>query len=78
MRIGDLSREHRHLGVVYLSETMAISGTLDYFRVLWSDGKYQQVLTISGWVSPPLPLEAEIEVHVPDSTRPVPDAVIEG
>ncbi len=66
MRIGDLSREHRHLGVVYLSETMAISGTLDYFRVLWAGGQYHQVLTISGWVSPPLPLDAQIEVHEPD------------
>ncbi len=78
MRIGDLSREHRHLGVVYLSETMAISGTLDYFRVLWAGGKYQQVLTISGWVSPPLPLDAQIEVHDLDSGLATQGAASEG
>ena len=71
MRIGDLSREHRHLGVVFLSDTLAINGTLDYFRVIRIGGEYRQVLTISGWVSPPLPLDAEIEVHEPDPTPPI-------
>ncbi|MGP9617066.1 hypothetical protein ACT3S2_08550 [Arthrobacter sp. AOP36-A1-22] len=70
MRIGDLSREHRHLGIVFLCDTMAINGTLDYFRAIWVGSEYRQVLTISGWVSPPLPLDAEIEVHEPDPTPP--------
>ncbi|MGP5073419.1 MULTISPECIES: hypothetical protein [Micrococcaceae] len=65
MRIGDLSREHRHLGVVFLDETMAINGTLEYFRAIWVGNEYRQVLTISGWVSPPLSLDAEIEVQEP-------------
>ncbi|MGP5396892.1 hypothetical protein [Arthrobacter rhombi] len=77
MKIGDLSREHRHLGVVFIGETMAINGTLEYFRAIWVDGEYKQVLTISGWVSPPLPLDAEIEVHAPDADSLTASAKIE-
>ena len=77
MKIGDLSREHRHLGVVFIGETMAINGTLEYFRAIWADGEYKQVLTISGWVSPPLSLDAEIEVYESDTGSPAASADIE-
>ncbi len=63
MRVGDLDRGHRYRRVMYVSGEVAISGTLEYFQTLRIGERFKQVLTISGWVSHPLELDDEIEVH---------------
>lgn len=63
MKLGELGSEHRYQRVTYTSPLVVITGTLDYFQTLENGGPRKRVLTIGGWVSPPLGLDDELELH---------------
>lgn len=62
MKLGDLELKHRFKEVTYDSGNVAIVGPLEYFQRL-EGRRHEMVLTIGGWVSHPLPLDAQIIVH---------------
>ena len=67
MRLGDLGRRHRFRRVTYTSKDLSITGVLEFFQVIENDGLKGVALTIGGWVSHPLGVDEEIDIHLDES-----------